>query len=144
MALHLHPVHRTDRGWVNIFSWPEEKDRKPDSFPITSVILYGILGDSVACPNIKEINRLNFKALIQHNTFLHSGMLLRAFCSSLILNNLYRSPRYLAFNSFKRIWKKQRHWRPHPTLCWYDHFTVTFLIYFVNFPKKNISYYGDN
>lgn len=98
MALHLHPVHRTDREWVSMLAW---RERKPDSFPVTTVILYGILGDTVACPNVKEIDRLNFKVLIQHNTFLHSGMqsLMRAFCSSLIFSNFYRSPKYLAFNS---------------------------------------------
>lgn len=74
------------------------RERKPDSFPVTTVILYGILGDTVACPNVKEIDRLNFKVLIQHNTFLHSGMhsLMRVFCSSLIFSNFYRSPKYLA------------------------------------------------
>lgn len=35
--------------------WPREKAGKPDSSSATTVALYGMLGDTVVYPNIKEI-----------------------------------------------------------------------------------------
>lgn len=43
--------------------WPGEKAGKPDSSSATTVALYGMLGDTVVYPNIKEIQKLNICGL---------------------------------------------------------------------------------